>query len=378
MRVFRKHWLAIGVILAGCSGAPLVAYQEELIVGLRHDVPWTPPIGSVVNRFTLTNAYVVVRLPQGVSAKDGQARLESDPEVLIVRLNRTLPVVQVPNDPMYSQQWALERVNIQPCWDRKVDTSQILIAVLDTGIDDQHPDLAGRIVRGYNFVERTGDSIDNDGHGTHVAGIIGAIGNNSMGMSGLLPNAKILSVKVLSKGGGSDAWALEGIKYAVDKGAKVINMSFNSSETQINPLYTEGVEYARSRGVLVVAAAGNNGSEVTYPANTPGCIAVSATGYFRRWEWIAPFSNRGDCVAFSAPGAGILSTMPGSKYEVLSGTSMAAPFVTAAVAMLIAQHPTWTLQQVESRLRGSVDDLGVSGRDPLYGYGRINMSKLLD
>ncbi|MGE5707130.1 MAG: S8 family peptidase [Bacteroidota bacterium] len=375
----RNRWLLLSLILSGCGTipGPRISPAAEVILTLRPGAE-EPRLGTVLNRFEMGKSFRVLKLPEGMSPEAGVETLSKDPGVECVRANRFLPKGGQPNDPLFSLQWGFERIEPQPCWDRLIDGSKVLVAVLDTGVDYDHPDLAGRVVKGYNFADGNTEVKDHDGHGTHVAGIIGASGNNHQGVCGILWNVNLLAIKVLNEQGGTDANALAGLKYAVDNGAKVINLSFNSKDTAVNPLYQTAIDYARSHGALVVAAAGNDGGEVTYPANTPGCIAVSATGKYRRWEWLAPFSNRGTCVSLSAPGAGILSTVPGGKYETYSGTSMAAPFVSGAAATLMALHPDWTLEQIEQRLRQATDDLGDAGKDPLYGYGRINLSKLLD
>ncbi len=363
--------------LAGCANPPVLQLPSdecEVIAMLKEGVTREPEVGQIINRFEMGKKYLVIRLLPGESLKT----LRADPGVEVALPNRPLPKMGQPDDPLLSLQWAFERIKPQPCWDRLIDASKVTVAVLDTGIDYEHPDLAGRVIKGFNFADNNEDVMDREGHGTHVAGIIGAAGNNEKGVCGVLWNVRLLAVKVLNQDGGNDASALAGIRYAVDHGARVINLSFNSNNTSVNPLYATALEYARKQGALVVAAAGNNGGEVTYPANTPGCLTVSATGNFRHWEWLSPFSNRGESVTYSAPGAAILSTVPKGGYESYSGTSMAAPFVTGAIATLMALHPDWNLDQIENRLAAATDDLGDPGRDPLYGIGRINLSKLLD
>ncbi|MFP5502825.1 MAG: S8 family peptidase, partial [Candidatus Sericytochromatia bacterium] len=274
-------------------------------------------------------------------------------------------------------------------WEKGVSAKNVIVAVLDTGVDYNHPELQGRVVPGYDVADKDNDPMDRHGHGTHVAGIIGAARNNGEGISGVA-DCKIMPIKVLGdNGSGTTDSVLEGIKYAVDHGAKVINMSLGTSDPSIDPVLHMGLEYAYKKGVVVVAAAGNDGGKVGSPANDPYAIAVSSTSRFWLFEWRSFFSNRGDQIEVAAPGGGIWSLLPvgqstlGAKqgrsmYGKLSGTSMAAPFVAGEAAMILAQHPNWTVEQVRNRIRQAVDDKGARGRDSNYGFGRINLAKALD
>jgi thermitase len=203
------------------------------------------------------------------------------------------------------------------------------VAVLDTGIDQQHEDLAGKVVGSINFSDSETAS-DRLGHGTHVAGIIAATAKNGIGIAGAAPNARLLNVKIADDKG--MVWAstvAKGIIWAVDNGAKIINMSL--AIPAATPALEEAVNYAWSKGVVIIAAAGNTGSSVpTYPASCPNVIAVAATDINGSlWER----SNHGDWVSAYAPGAEIYSALPGNSYGYKSGTSMATAYVTAVAAL---------------------------------------------
>ena len=279
-----------------------------------------------------------------------------------------------PDDPDLWLQWDLTSrcLNPDPLWNRGIDTSHVTVAVLDTGIDPYHPDFGGRVMLGLNTITGDNDSIDTDGHGTHVAGILAATGNNDLGIAGICWQCKLLAVKVLGDSGGDDAEALAGIKYAVDHGAEVINMSFNSQDTAVSPAYESFINYALAKNVVVVAAAGNDGGAVTQPATTPGLLAVAATG---EDGTLASYSNRGSIVGVAAPGTDIFSTFLNDGYKTDTGTSMAAPVVSGAAAILRAEHPTWSAQQIISAIEGATDPV-ISLTDQTMHFGRLDLSKL--
>lgn len=327
--------------------------------------------------------YKTIELPAGMSVEEGLALYASDPAVESTAKNRIYGTADaaLPNDPLANDQWGMKEVKAPDAWTRYVDARHITVAVLDTGIDYSHPDLAGRVMIGWNFAENSKDVMDRFGHGTHVAGIIGAASNNGQGVAGVCGSCNLMAIKVLGDNGeGSTSTVLQGIKYAADYGAKVINMSLGSADTTVDPALSQAIEYARARGVVVVAAAGNNRGNVGSPANDPGAIAVSSTSKFLWWEYLSWYSNRGPKVEVAAPGGGIWSTVPlgpnrtgKTGYAKLSGTSMAAPLVAGEAALIMATHPGWGPDSVRARIGQAVDDKGGAGRDPNYGYGRVRL-----
>jgi type VII secretion-associated serine protease mycosin len=277
-------------------------------------------------------------------------------------------------DPYRAQQWDLTKLKVTDAWTKSTGAG-VTVAVIDTGVDAGHPDLAGQILTGYDVITgTTGAATDPNGHGTHVAGTIAALTGNNVGVGSVAPNARILPIRVLgANGGGYMSDAATGIVYAADHGANVINMSLGS--TAKVAAVSNAIAYARSKGVTVVAAAGNeraSGSPTSYPAADAGVIAVAATDSADR---VASYSNAGTYVDVAAPGSGIVSTVPTAKggYGSMSGTSMASPHVAAAAALLKAYNRALTPEQVEAALEGSATDLGAVGRDNDYGYGRIDL-----
>ena len=244
------------------------------------------------------------------------------------------PILQperyISNDPYLEEQWALQYIHAPELWQVTAGNSQILVAVLDTGIDQHHEDLCGKIVADVNFTSSQ-TMKDVLGHGTHVAGIIAASRNNDLGIAGLAPESSLLNVKVANDKGQSNISAVaEGIIWAVDKGASVINMSIALEE--YSSQLEDAVRYAWSRGAVIIAAAGNSGSKLpVYPAFFENCIAVTA---LRQDGTLAPLSNHGDWVDIAAPGLNIYSTLPGNSYGYKSGTSFATAYVSGLAALL--------------------------------------------
>ena len=296
---------------------------------------------------------------------------------LSVELDGTVKIADAPtgSDPYRADQWDLAAMRTADAWPRSTGAG-VTVAVVDTGVDSSHPDLAGQVLPGADFLTGTeGPATDPNGHGTHVAGIIAAATGNGAGIAGVAPDARILPIRVLgANGSGYLSDAANGIVYAADHGADVVNLSI-SATTSIEAM-TNAIAYARSRGVVVVAAAGNtraNGSPASYPAADPGVLAVAATDATDRF---APYSTAGDYVDVAAPGNAVLSTFPGG-YRTLSGTSMAAPHVAGLAALVRAADRALTPDQVEQVIESSAVDRGAPGRDDDYGYGRVDAAAAL-
>lgn len=386
-RFRRSFWVSLVLaalltgIVFGTGFAPATAQpqggEERLLVKFRPGTAAAETIrthgrhgGTVRDRIGGIDVEIIA-----VPAGTGRARLAAyagDPNVLYAEPDQTAVAFGVvPNDPGFSRQWGLTRVQAPEAWAITTSAPAVKIAVLDTGIDLNHEDLASKIVASRNFTtSRTAD--DKYGHGTHVAGIAAAATNNGKGVSGLGWSASLLNVKVLGDtGSGNYSWVAQGIIWAADSGAKVINMSLGgpgSSQT-----LQDAVAYAWSKGAVLVAAAGNEGSSApSYPAYFDNVIAVAASDSA---DAITGFSNYGPWVDVAAPGAGIYSTLPnhknrlGRNYGDLSGTSMASPHV-AGLAALIWSTPAGTDSlSLRERIISTADPL--SGGATIGG-GRIN------
>lgn len=281
-------------------------------------------------------------------------------------------------NPPYSRQWGLTQIQAPAAWDVTTGTMAITIAVVDTGVAQSHEDLGPKIIPGYDFYWEDSDPEDDHyynghSHGTHVAGIAAAETNNSMGVAGLSWGARIMPVKVLGPGGsGSVDKVANGITYAADNGAQVINLSLGGPDLANNATLKGAVNYAYGQGCLLVAAAGNDGiSEPLYPAAYDHVVAVAATNDSDNRAW---FSNYGSYVDVAAPGVNIYSTVRDiyGSYGYKDGTSMATPFVSGLAALIWSACPGYTNDQVESRIETTAVDLGAPGWDPYYGHGRID------
>ncbi|MGE5250345.1 MAG: S8 family serine peptidase [Bacteroidota bacterium] len=274
----------------------------------------------------------------------------------------SLPVVQsyVPNDSLRGYQWHLDKILYQIA--RAPGTTAPCIVVIDTGVDYTHPDLAGKVYKGWDFVDSDGDPMDANGHGTHVAGIAAGSTNNTVGISGVSPASHILAVRVLGYDGSGTDWAVaQGILWANahDQTAcggqppLIYNLSLGGD---FSALVSDAVAGAKAQGRLVVAAAGNSDSAAKiYPGADANAFGVAATEENDRRTYFSSFDTGADpWVDIAAPGYQILSTIPGG-YEYLSGTSMASPIIAGAAARVWAAFPAYTLAQVRSRLQGTGD-----------------------
>ncbi len=277
----------------------------------------------------------------------------------------------VPNDPAYinGSQWGFNKIGLQQAWDLTRGSSTVKVAILDTGVDLNHSDLSGQLLAGYNALNG-GSAQDDNGHGTHVAGIVAAVTNNGIGVAGVAGGVKLIPVKVLgADGNGTMEDVAAGIRWAADTGAQVMVISFNAGSG--SRVLEDAINYAAGRGVLMVAGTGDDyAGPVGYPASYDPVIGVAATN---QKDLPADFANIGPGVDLAAPGVGIYSTLWSgrSTYGSLSGTSLAAAHVAGLAALIFSVHPDWTSEQVLARLQETARDFGAPGWDAEYGYGRI-------
>lgn len=281
------------------------------------------------------------------------------------------------NDSLYKYEWDIGYTESNKAWSLINQKREVKVAVVDTGVDYNHVDLKNRVIKGlgYNFVNDTSDAMDDNSHGTHVAGIIAAEANNKQGISGITGSldVKIIPVKVLnSKGEGQSDIIAKGIEYAADKGADIINLSFGCDEESTD--IEDAIQYARNKGAFVVAAAGNDNENCdnSSPAGEAGAYTVAAINTSYRKAY---FSDYGNSVKIAAPGEEIVSTVPGNKYEAWDGTSMAAPVVSGIAAMVKAEDPSITPSEMEDILNKSAVDIMQKGKDQYTGYGLVDAYK---
>lgn len=305
-----------------------------------------------------------------------EAALRKNPKVEYVEKNFIASAELVPNDPGFSGQWHLSAISSPGAWDINTGSSSVVIAVLDSGADINHPDLALNLVAGHNFLDGSNNVYDNgsnSGHGTAVSGVISATGNNGIGVSGVSWNNSIMPLVVVQDNWATYSAIASAINYAADHGAKVINMSLGG--TSYSSTLQSAVNYAWNNGLVSVAAAGNSASSTPiYPAALDNVIAVSGTD---QADNLASFTSFGDWVDVAAPATPIYTTMLGGGYGSWQGTSFSAPQVAGLAGLLFSHNPSLTNQQVVDLIKNTADDLGAPGFDPYYGNGRINAYRAL-
>lgn len=347
-----------------------------------------------------------LKLPEGVSTAEGIALLEGDERLAYVTSNDLRVASKVPSDELHSELWGLEKISAPQAWERTTGSRQgPVIAVLDTGLDMTHPDIAANLwtnpgeipgngidddgngviddVHGFNATDGTGNPFDDYTHGTHCAGTIAAVGDNGGGVTGVNWQARIMPVKMMVKGEGTVADTVRALAYATANGASITSNSYGGPYSQ--PEY----EAFASSPLLHICAAGNEGNDndvsryypadrpVGYPGSheLPNVISVAASGKNDR---LASFSNYGaQTVDLAAPGVSILSTVPGGGYETKSGTSMATPHVAGVAGLIATLYPEATPDQIKTRLLANVDVIPALAGKVLTG-GRLNAARALE
>ncbi|HEB94375.1 MAG TPA: hypothetical protein ENI94_13140, partial [Gammaproteobacteria bacterium] len=361
-----------------------------------------------------------IKLAKGTDLQQALATLSARPDIEFVEYNYEVRALLTPNDPHFDSLWGLHNtqqsgglfdadIDAPEAWDNNTGDANIIIAVIDTGVDYGHEDLAGNMwtnsgeiagnlidddgngyiddVHGYDFTNTDADPFDDHGHGTHVSGTIAGVGNNGIGVAGVSWNAQIMAVKFLGAGGGGNiSDAINSVIYAVNNGAKILNNSWGGGG--FSQAMLDAIDAANNAGVLFVAAAGNNGrnndTSSFYPANyaAPNVISVAATDHN---DQRATFSNYGaNTVHLGAPGVNTLSTVPTGNcsmctsggYRNASGTSMAAPHVSGAAALILDQVPTLSINDLKSRLMDSTDQIPALSGITL-SEGRLNIATAL-
>ncbi len=377
-------------LVAWLPGGPLAldrtfaaAPDGRLVVTWRTVAPAALAVDGVASvHRSKVNVHRSVVVANAGRAADVAARLSANPNVESVVPDAIASVADwpadaPPDDTLYATTQAdFPHIGVPGAWALTTGSPSVVVAILDTGYEGTHPDLAAiPIVSPYNARTGTTSVTDGYGHGTHVAGTIAAQTNNAMGVAGIAPGVTIMPVKVMDSNG-QGYWSdfLEGVDWARTHGAKIVNLSLGGplSASQV-AAFQPTFDAAYSAGVLVVAAAGNNNnSNGFYPASFAHVVSVSATN---NSDAKASFSNFGPAVDVSAPGVTIESTFKGATYQTMSGTSMATPHVVGVAALIRSYHPTYTVDEVETALEITALDLGAPGRDDIFGNGRIRAAE---
>lgn len=318
-------------------------------------------------RFARTGTHVL-ELPPGMDEVQAMHALKKDRRLKYVELDMAIAPSAIVTDPNYSSSWALPKIGAPGAWDT-ANGSGVTIAILDTGVDASHPDLAANLVPGWNMFDNNGDTTDVHGHGTSVAGAAAAVGNNGAGSAGVAWGAKIMPLRI----SGPDGWAYfstiaQGLTWAADRGARVANVSYGVSGSAS---VQSAANYMRSKGGVVVVAAGNSGVEEAIAAHD-SMLSISATGSS---DVRASWSSFGAYVDLAAPGVSIYAPTRGGGYANVSGTSFASPITAGAAALVFSANPRLTPGDVETILKATAVDLGATGFDTYYGFGRIDAAR---
>ena len=405
--VFVLGLLPTGAVTVGQQAEPPTTAGEfapgRLLVLFKEDVRASAAADVLSAHGARYVTHLYASEVQLVEVAEGQelalaAQLRNVPGVAYAEPDYRYWAFAAPNDPHYSKQWAhTERLQSAAAWDLHTGSNAVIIAVIDSGVDTGHPDLAGKIVPGYDFVAGDNDPRDENGHGTHVAGIAAAMTNNGVGVAGMSWGARIMPIRVLdASGSGWSSDIISGINWAYSNGAKVLNLSLGGPSYSAS--MQSAVTAAHNAGSLVVAAMGNcrtagpgcpTANPTSYPAAYTNVMAVAATN---RSDTYAYYSQYGAHCDIAAPGGamtsihdsnGIYSTMPTydvdmtgdgfyKNYDYLQGTSMATPYVSGLAALIWSATPGLTPAQVQQIMQNTAVDLGPAGWDANYGHGRIN------
>ena len=320
--------------------------------------------GKILKKVGQSDLYIV-SLPADGTEKDIAKLLDKHPALKFAEVDQRIALHFAANDPYLGTQWHLSRIGASTAWDGAKGAGTT-IAILDTGVNGAHPDLAGRMVAGWNFHDNNSDTADIHGHGTATAGTAAAAMDNAVGVASVAGQAMVMPVRI-SDPTGYAYWSTvaQGLTYAADRGVRVANISFGvagSASVQ------SSADYMRGKGGLVIVSAGNNGIDENLP-QTASMIPVSATDSS---DMQPSWSSYGAFVAMSAPGANVYTTNRDGSYGFWNGTSFSSPIVAGVVGLMMSANPKLSGAQVESLLYGTATDLGTAGRDPVYGHGLVD------
>jgi thermitase len=349
-------------------GRVLVKFRAN--IGLDHARQIVAALGAREADELPAIGVLVLDLPEQADEAAFAHALEARADVEFAELDRVVSPAQItPNDPWFgSWEWYLTKIGAPAAWSTTTGANSIVIAVLDTGVDSAHPDLQAKLVPGWNIYNNNSDTSDVYGHGTVVAGTAGAASNNGQGVASVAWNCPIMPVRISALDGTASYSAMaSGLTWAADHGARVANLSYKASTSAT---VTSAASYFQSKGGVVVSAAGNQATFDSSSENS-SILTVSATDSN---DVLATWSNTGNNIDLTAPGW-VYTTYKGGTYGSTSGTSVSSPIVAGAAALVLSAKPTLTAAQVQDILKQSADDLGPSGWDTSYGWGRVNVAR---
>lgn len=384
-----RHWLAAGLSCVALLSAPLahgevvaesqvqdgkvVRYvkgrllvQPRAGVGMSEFEKILKPFGARAKAKLGPLNVHIIELPAQASEVAMAQMLARHPHVKFAELDRAVEPAQTTNDPALGSAWHLPKIGANTAWDRSVGEG-VTVAILDTGVDGDHPDLSPHLVAGWNFYDNNAATSDVHGHGTKVAGAAAAVGNNALGAAGVSWRSRIMPLRVTDgQGYGYYSLMAQALVWAADRGARVANISFLSVSS--SSTVREAAQYFRNKGGIVVVAGGNTGGELGDPASD-AITAVSATDSSdNRTSW----SSWGKHIDVAAPGVSIYTTTRGGGYVGFSGTSASSPVTAGIYALMMAANPSLDPASLDRTLFETTLDRGPAGYDPYYGHGRVD------
>lgn len=344
----------------------IVTLKEEAHVNMRNS---TPIAGDGLTQ----DQMVSMEVPADQTIEAFIEQLEKNENIQEVEPDFLVKLAYTSNDPeLGKSQYHHKKLETKLAWDKTRGSEDVIVAVIDDGVDVSHPEFKNRIVHPFDTVKEN-SNIAVGLHGTHVAGIIGSSIDNGIGGAGIAPNAKIMPINVFEGEYAFTSEIIQGIYYAIEQGADIINLSLGGYA--YSNAFNAAIQAAHEKGIVIVAAAGNEKKELPYyPAAYPNVISVASTTSTDR---ASEFSNFGKTIDIAAPGSSIYSTLPKNAYGFLDGTSMAAPMISGVAALIKSSEPALSNRDIENRLFATADDLGVIGKDPIFGHGRVNARKAL-
>lgn len=374
-------WVGTESLVFGASAAKKVT-SDVLVSPVEEQVSWIVKWKENPNQEFIFDSFIVKEYPEqhlvvarpasGVALEPWLEKWSQSDRVQYMQVNGTVTLGEASNDPFLPQQQYLDVIGMKDGWDLVTGNTRDIIAIVDTGIDLEHNELKDQLLPGMNLLNPKNPPQDDHGHGTNVAGVIAALGNNNAGIAGILWESKIMPIKTMyANGTGSEAVLGEGIRYAVDNGAKIVVLSLGLNK--YTPYMSEVVQYAEDHGVLLVAAAGNEGNVVRYPAAYPTVLAVGGVNVDKSVHRLSNYGLELDLVAPMR----VFTTKLGSDYEYKEGTSMAAPQVAAVAALIWAKYPDLQPYEVRNLLRQTAEKLESEHWNPETGYGLLRADRAL-
>lgn len=378
----RWHHLAIAAGLACLTAGPALAAGPDL----SPEGPWARGRILVMPKAGLSDAALakivggergsaqrigrsnvhLVTLPGNASEAAVAARLAHHPLLKSAEVDRLVAANFVANDPYAASQWHLTKVQAPTAWD-SAQGAGVTVAILDSGVEATHPDLAGQLVAGWNVFDNTAITADAKGHGTQVAGTAAASLNNAAGVASVAGKARIMPVRITAADGVTTyiSSVVQGLTYAADNGARVANVSYSvAGSTAVQ----SAAQYLKDRNGLAFVSAGNSNVDLGVAASSAFIVVAATDANDAKASW----SNFGNWVHLSAPGVSITTTTPGSSYATVSGTSFSSPVAAGVAALMMSANPTLRSGQIEQLLFATAKDLGATGRDPIFGHGRVD------